>query len=428
MSAEKISLAQRMARSLMDAKRPLIVSGMGSGTEEIIHAAANVAWALCRNGHPAQLCFAVPECNTLGSGLMGGGHLSEAFRLAEEGRADTVIILENDLHQREDAARVEAFLNSCAHVIVIDHLSTRTTSSAEVVIPCGTFAESDGTLINNEGRAQRFFRVFAADENIQESWRWMRDLMVSSRRPVKWKSLDELILSMAEALPVFAPVKEISPVSGFRIAGQKIPRQPHRYSGRTAMHADISVHESRPPDDPDSPLSFSMEGYQGVPPSSLIQRFWYPAWNSVQALNKFQKEVGGALRGGDPGKRLIEPAGEGEPLYFDKIPGAFEPRENEVFVVPLYHIFGSEELSILSPGIAERAPVPYVAMNPEDAERLLAEDGRRVEVTIARVVCVLPVVKKVSLPRGIAGIPAGLPGLERVTLPEWGRIRGKRDE
>jgi NADH-quinone oxidoreductase subunit G len=145
-------------------------------------------------------------------------------------------------------------------------------------------------------------------------------------------------------------------------------------------------------------------------------------------LNKFQKEVGGALRGGDPGKRLIEPAGEGEPLYFDKIPGAFEPRENEVFVVPLYHIFGSEELSILSPGIAERAPVPYVAMNPEDAERLLAEDGRRVEVTIARVVCVLPVVKKVSLPRGIAGIPAGLPGLERVTLPEWGRIRGKRDE
>jgi len=35
-----------------------------------------------------------------------------------------------------------------------------------------------------------------------------------------------------------------------------------------------------------------MEGYEGMPPSSLIQRFWYPAWNSVQAVNKFQKEVG----------------------------------------------------------------------------------------------------------------------------------------
>ena len=428
MTVEMMSLAQRIARCLTDAKRPLIVSGMGSGTEEVIHAAANVAWALCRNGHPAQLCFAVPECNTLGSGLMGGRDISEAFCLVEEGRADTVIILENDLYLKEDAPMVEEFLNSCAHVIAIDHLSTRTTSSAEVVIPCGTFAESDGTLINNEGRAQRFFRVFAADEKIQESWKWVRDAMVASRRSVEWKSLDELILSMAEALPVFAPVKEISPPSGFRIAGQKIPRQPNRYSGRTAMHAHISVHEPRPPDDPDSPFSFSMEGYEGMPPSSLIPRFWYPAWNSVQAVNKFQKEVGGPLRGGDPGERLIEPAREGEPLYFGKTPRAFEPRENELFIVPLYHIFGSEELSILSPGIAERAPGPYLAMNPEDAERLCGEEGRKVEVAISGVICRLPVVKKASLPRGTAGFPVGLPGLEKITLPGWGRIRRIHDE
>ena len=27
-------------------------------------------------------------------------------------------------------------------------------------MPAGTFAESDGTLVNSEGRAQRFFQVF----------------------------------------------------------------------------------------------------------------------------------------------------------------------------------------------------------------------------------------------------------------------------
>jgi len=165
-----------------------------------------------------------------------------------------------------------------------------------------------------------------------------------------------------------------------------------------------------------------------MPPSSLIPRFWYPAWNSVQAVNKFQKEVGGSLRGGDPGERLIEPAREGEPLYFGKTPGAFEPRENELFIVPLYHIFGSEELSILSPGIAERAPGPYLAMNPEDAERLCGEEGRKVEVAISGVICRLPVVKKASLPRGTAGFPVGLPGLEKITLPGWGRIRRIHDE
>lgn len=428
MSGETISLAQRIARCLMDAKRPLILSGMGSGTEEVIHAAANVAWALCRKGHPAQLCFAVPESNTFGLGLMGGRNISEAFRMVEEGRADTVIILENDLYLREDAPMVDRFLNSCGHVIAIDHLSTRTTSKAELVIPCATFAESDGTLVNNEGRAQRFFRIFAADENIRESWRWVRDIMADSPRSVQWESLDELILSMGHALPVFAAVRGIAPASEFRIAGQKIPRQPHRYSGRTAMHADLSVDEPTPPDDPETPLSFSMEGYEGIPPSSLLPRFWYPGWNSVQAVNKFQIEVGGPLRGGDPGKRLVEPAGEGEAVYFEKIPGAVEPRENELFIVPLYHIFGSEELSILSPRIAERAPGPYLAMNPEDAESLHIEEGKKVEITISKGTRIVPVVKRASLPRGIAGFPVGLPGMEKVTLPEWGRIGRTHDE
>lgn len=423
MSAETLVLAQRIARCLMDANRPLIVSGTGSGTEEVIRAAANVAWALCKRGRPAQICLAVPEPNTLGAGLMGGRDINEAFRMVEEGRADTVIILENDLYRREDASVVERFFNSCTQVIAIDHLSTRTTSGAGVVIPCGTFAESDGTFVNSEGRAQRFFRVFAADEDIRESWRWVREIMVASRRAVKWESLDELILSMADALPIVGPVGMVSPSSVFRIAGQKIPRQPHRYSGRTSMHADRSVHEPTPPDDPDSPLSFSMEGYDGIPPSSLIPRFWYPGWNSVQALNKFQIEVGGPLRGGDPGKRLIEPAGDAEALFPEGIPEAFVPRENELFIVPLHHIFGSEELSILSPGIAERAPLPYLAMNPEDAERLLVEEGKKVEITISEVTCIVPVVKRASLPRGIAGFPVGLPGVKRVTLPEWGRVR-----
>ena len=194
------------------------------------------------------------------------------------------------------------------------------------------------------------------------------------------------------------------------------------------MHADISVHEPAPADDPDSPLSFSMEGYEGMPPSSLITRFWYPAWNSVQAVNKFQIEVGGHLRGGDPGKRLMEPAVKGETPYFEKIPGTFEQRENELFLVPLFHIFGSEELSMLSPAIAERAHTPYLAMNPEDAERLSIEEGKRVGLSISGATLIVPVVKRASLARGIAGLPVGLPGMEKVTLPCWGKIGRMRNE
>ena len=139
------------------------------------------------------------------------------------------------------------------------------------------------------------------------------------------------------------------------------------------MSANKTVHEPKPPDDPDSPLSFSMEGFGGRPPAALLPRYWSPGWNSVQSLNKFQSEVGGPLRGGDPGKRLIEPtqlnpAQMSKALFFDDIPEAFIARKDEWLFVPLFHIFGSEELSSMSPAIAELSPKPYLALNEDDAQ------------------------------------------------------------
>ena len=141
------------------------------------------------------------------------------------------------------------------------------------------------------------------------------------------------------ALPVFAAVPEIAPPASFRMVGQRIPRQPARYSGRTAISANVDVHEAPPPPDPDTPLAFSMEGYPNQPPAALIPRFWAPGWNSVQSVNKFQNEVGGPLRGGDPGRRLLEPPAAGKAAYFTQIPPAFVPREDEWYVLPAYHLF-----------------------------------------------------------------------------------------
>ena len=233
---------------------------------------------------------------------------------SRDGKVDTVIILENDLYRRADAKIVDDALASAKNIIVIDHLINPTSSKADVTLPAATFAEADGTLVNNEGRAQRFYQVFVPNHDIQESWKWIDDIMTAIGKPPssqpcpagdEGSRLDDIIEEMASSLPVFKPVQDIAPTADFRIAGQKIPRQPHRYSGRTSMLANISVHEPKPPDDPDTPLSFSMEGYEGQPPAPLISRYWSPGWNSVQALNKFQQEVGGPLKGGDPGKRLI---------------------------------------------------------------------------------------------------------------------------
>jgi NADH-quinone oxidoreductase subunit G len=439
---EVSALANRIALALKEAEHPLVISGMSCGDEALIHSAANVAWALCAAGRRAALCFIAAECNSVGAALMGGAGIDSAIESMSENA--TVIVLENDLYRRGDRAKLDAALAVAKHVIVIDHLDSETVQKAGFVLPAATFAESDGTFVNNEGRAQRFYQVlsdkpqFGSDSHgesfgrsdklrsvgvVKESWRWLKDLIKATDRSDagRWTNLDEIDSALVSALPVFAPILKIAPPADFRIVGQKIPRQPHRYSGRTTMQAQLSVHEPKPPDDPDSPLSFSMEGYEGEPPSSLIPRFWSPGWNSIQSLNKFQDEVGGPLRGGDPGQRLIEPKQTG-PKFFDEVPNAFQPRNDEWLIVPLSHIFGSEELSVLSPGIAARAPQRYLSMNDDDAGRLAVTEGEEVELRVAGNIHYLPVKIRHALPKGIAGLPVGLRDLPFVDLPVWGRI------
>ncbi|MCL4303569.1 MAG: NADH-quinone oxidoreductase subunit NuoG [Anaerolineae bacterium] len=428
---EVLALAKNIAHALKGAKRPLIVSGTSCRGEAVLRAAANVAWALGENDRVAELCFIVPECNSLGLGLMGGKSINAAFKAVQAGMADTLIILENDLYRWTDPSFASTLLNSIDHVIVIGHLANATTQKAEVVLPAGAFAEADGILVNNEGRAQRFYQVFVPEGDIQASWRWLQEMMVGAGDPEArgWQTLDDITAALAKAMPRFKPILEIAPPAGFRVAGQKIPRQPHRYSGRTARYANIDVHEPKPPDDPNSPFSFSMEGYEGQPPAALIPRFWSPRWNSVQALNKFQSEVGGPLRDGDPGRRLIEPTPVENVTYFQDVPAAFEPQTDEWLVVPLYHIFGSEELSILTPGIAARAPQPYLGLSPEDAAKLQTVEGEEVELTLNSTVFRLPVKLMPTLPHGIAGLPAGLPDMPGIDWPAWGKIlKGQKRE
>jgi NADH-quinone oxidoreductase subunit G len=395
LSAATLALAAEIAQALKTAKRPLVISGPSDRSAAVIQATANVAWAL----PGASLAFTAPECNSFGLGLMD----APALEAALEAQADTVIVLENDLYQRLPAGVVDRFLARFQHVVALDHLETATTAKAELVLPAATFAEGDGTLVSSEGRAQRFFQVFLPPEPIQESWRWLGP----------WETLDDVVAALAAGLPQFAAAAHAAPSAGFRIAGAKIPREPHRYSGRTSMLANISVHEPKPPDDPDSPLSFSMEGNPDQPPSALLPFFWTPGWNSIQAVNKFQAEIGGPLRQGDPGVRVIERDGAGF-RFFERQPPPFETRRGEWLVVPCYHIFGSEELSRSAPAIVELSPEPYVALNPEDASSF----GKEVELFGQR----LPVKIAKDLPKGLAGVPAGMPPFDGVDLPGWSRI------
>lgn len=415
--------AQRIAEALRSAERPLVVSGLGCRTESVLKAAANVVRALQRTGKSARIALAVPECNSLGLALLGAKPLEQAVAAVRDRSGTTAIVLENDLYRQVPASDVDAFLRSAEHVIALDHLHNRTSTAAELTLPAATFAESDGTLVNNEGRAQRFFQVLVPEQDSQESWRWVRDIFVAAGRGEfkAWEHLDDVIRTLASEIPELARVAGAAPPANFRMAGEKIPRQPHRYSGRTAMHANVDVSEPRPPDDLNSALSFSMEGNPDQPPAALIPFAWAGGWNSYQAWNKFQEEIAGPLRGGNPGVRLFEPSAQ-VGNYFQVESKPFEPREGEWLVVPLYHVFGSEELSVHSPGVKQLSPQPYIAMKDEYAKRFGLEANSIVEFAVDGTSYRAPLQIRPDLPAGVAGIPMGVEPFLGIQLPAWSKI------
>ncbi|WP_347156681.1 NADH-quinone oxidoreductase subunit NuoG [Pontibacter chitinilyticus] len=413
------ALAQQVADALIAAKKPLVISGTSLGSERVLKAAGNIANALVAKEKSAGISLVVPECNSMGLAMLKGHKLESAFEAVLNGYADTVLILENDLYRRASAATVNAFLNSSKQLIVLDYLHHATTEKAGILLPAGTFAEADGTLVNNEGRAQRFYQVYPTVEEIQESWRWLAELgtIMAHEQISSWQGYDDIVKALTAGEPGLQGVQNAAPPSGFRIAGQRVPREPHRFSGRTSMNASRNVSEPKPAEDPDSPLSYTMEGYHGQPPSSMIPYFWAPGWNSIQSTNKYQQEVGGHLKGGDPGVRLLEPAATG--TFSMAVPQKFQPLEGHLFVLPLHHTFGSEELSNHSTAIRERIPDPYVALNAADAIRLKLDEGALLHFSIEGHTYQLPVKTSPAIPGGTAGLPCGLPGVPYAELPAW---------
>lgn len=424
-SPELKKLADQIAEALMKAERPVIISGVSSESDTVMKAAANVAWALHKKNKNTGLVLTLLECNSLGLAMMGGGRLDGALNAILHSHADTAIIMENDLYRHGTVATVDKFLKMCKQVIVLDHTPNATLKKAHVIIPAGTFAESDGTLINNEGRAQRFFQVYEATDVIQESWRWLLNMGVNAgnERMTKWKNFEDITKAISDEEELLKGVDTITPPSNYRVAGQRIPREPHRYSGRTAMNANVNVSEPKPPEDPDSSLSYTMEGYRGIPPSSLIPYFWAPGWNSVQSVNKYQEEVGASLKGGDPGKRMLEADSKNEANYFMSVPEVFQPIADHLWMVWTHHIYGSEELSRRSASVAQRVPQPYVMISTKDAEQMKLQEGQTFAFEVDKHVYSLPIKINKTIPSGVAALPYGLEGMPATELPAWGILK-----
>ncbi|HEY5468901.1 MAG TPA: NADH-quinone oxidoreductase subunit NuoG [Bacteroidales bacterium] len=415
-------LADKIAHSLKNARNPLIISGVSSGNEAVLVAALNITTALLSSGINVMLSMVLPECNSMGLSLLPGKSFGDALIFSENEKIDTLVVIENDLYRRATEDSVNELFKKSRQVIVLDHIPNKTVRNADLLLPAATFAESEGTIVNNEGRAQRFYKAINGKNPLKESWRWIADLVQIKYGVVSWNRFDDIVESLADEFPVFLKLLQYMPGADFRMLNMKIPRQTIRYSGRTAMNANVAVSEPKLPQDHDSPLAFSMEGQQENPPSSLVPFYWTPGWNSVQAMYNYLDEPNGSMKGGDPGVRLIEPAGVNKIVYFKQETQISKVAKSEYHIIPVYQIFGSEELGSFGPSMLQRIKDPFVLMNQKDADILIIKDSDHVQLEISKTKFQVEVKIDNSLVQGLVALSVNLPGMPFVDFPCNGKF------
>jgi NADH-quinone oxidoreductase subunit G len=419
---------QRIAHQISDvlstAKNPLIVTGTGNRSGDILEASANIAVALSSAGKKSSLSIVFPECNSVGLSMLEGNSFDDIVEFSGKENIDTLIILENDLYRRISKEKTDPVLEKCKNVIVIDHLMNDTANRADILLPAAVFAESDGTIVNNEGRAQRFYNVLPVKEPVKESWRWISDMMKNSGKNIEspWERFDDVVTALATSLPLFSGLKDHMPDADSRFTDEKIPRQNKRYSGRTAMDANISVNEPPPAQDNDSPFNFSMEGYRGDTPSALLSSYWAPGWNSSQSVNKYMEDPGGPLKeGGDPGIRLFSDEILRTFDFFNNIPDPFTPKPGELLILPVYLVFGSEELSSMGEAICELIPESFLIMNEKEIKKLQINEFSTCNIIINQKVIKVNVKADNTVPDGVAGLSQLIRTIPLLELPAWGK-------
>lgn len=398
LNADEQALVTSIVADLQAAKHPLIISGTSTNSAALLSAAANIATALSSNESKAGIALVVPEANSLGLALLmqdSSNALDQAFASGSK----QAIVLENDLYRRAADSTVNTFLKSLDQLAVLDSLQNQTGEAANLVIPAATFAESSGTFVNYEGRAQHFYSVFKPVAPILASTKWLS---------VDGTLTHQITAQLAKELPNGELLNKLTPGANFNFGGMKVPRQHHRYSGRTAMRANINVHEPKQEQDDEGIMSYSMEGVPPLTDATVFSSPWAPGWNSNQALFKFQDHTGGGLKSSH-GERLLNTGNT-----FAWYPAANEKSSGDGFsVFPLYHLFGSEELTAYSDAIQAKATSAYIALHPSDAQKLglAASDGVQLQHNGA-----LPFMLRDSIKPGTVGVSVGLAGLNTHNL------------
>jgi len=224
----EIGAAFRAARKVL-----MLWNGRGADVAQAIEAAqaardgetyAMVVGGL-GNSFGAEAVGLVPE----EGGLDARGMLEAAAR----GDLDALFVLESDLSEFPDPDLLAAALERVPFLAVAGSIPTELARRADVVLPLAAWAESDGHLVNMEGRAQRYYAGATRPGGVYDDWRLFAELL---GEPLDQGGFEAAL--RAEFGVLFGPERPV---------GGKPPRGGDEAQGRALVGASL-YHKGVTPD------------------------------------------------------------------------------------------------------------------------------------------------------------------------------------
>ncbi len=139
---------------------------------------ASLAWSPADATSDAFLIDADKNPNTAGLRILGGagGDPEALWQDAASGTIRVLFLLRCALDRARGSAALDTLAAKVDFIVVLDTHFSPTAEIADVLLPIGTFAETDGSVVNRDGRVQRLRAAFAPGVQARPGWLVLSEL------------------------------------------------------------------------------------------------------------------------------------------------------------------------------------------------------------------------------------------------------------
>ena len=345
-----------VAQGLRGCQRPIIVCGTEVVRQTTLPLATDVALLLQAANKRAGLFHLMSGANAFGASLLADDNRSfvEILAAIEDDTIRGLILAESDpFRSFPDRQMLELAIEKLDLLVVLDYVNSQSAQRADVFLPTSTLYEGGGTFVNQEGRVQVAPRAYMGG----------------------------------------IPTAQIS-------GGDHPPRVYAR---------DIPGGEPRPGWQALAEIA-NGDLHPGVETTTAALWAWLadanPVFANLPPIDKFPND----------GVRLSPADGAGPRFSLDWSAEPGRERTDALELILVEWTFGTEELSSLSPPLAEVERKPSLCMHLDDAARLGLLAGDRVSLKLDTGSLEVDVSIKENMASGVVVLP-------RHRLLKWQKIK-----